>query len=76
MFDWRLFILFYFIYFIRYHIQQEINLLNYSMWLCNDYNNRSDNRQWEIKVEKNKIKIKIIIIKTGTKLNACLHVII
>ena len=30
----------------------------------------------EIKVEKNNIKIKIIIIKTGTKLNACLHVII
>ena len=36
----------YLFYFIRYHIQQEINLLNYSMWLCNDYNNRSDNIQW------------------------------
>ena len=33
-------------YFIGYHIQQEINILNYSMWLCNDYKNRINIRQW------------------------------
>ena len=40
------FLFIYLFYFIRYHIQQEFNLLSYSMWLCNDYNNRSDNIQW------------------------------
>ena len=63
-----------FIYFIGYHIQQEINLLNYSIWLCNDYKNRSDIRQWNKSRKKNNIKI--IIIKTGAKIYACLHVII
>ena len=46
------------------------------MWLCNDYNNRSeviiDN---EIKVEKKQYQNKIIF-KTGIKIYACLHVII